>query len=233
MKQILGMGVLAAALSQIAPVQAQAANEWNSTTAYEKVGTIVSHQGQLYSNKWWTINENPSLSGQWGVWTKVNGTLMTPSPTSVATSKPSSAPTAPTAPPTNNCSAAAWLSNTAYTTGQSVSYNGRSYKAQWWTRGNAPSENVGVGLPWTDLGTCAATVTPTIKPTVAPTSAPTVAPTTKPTSTPVPTVAPTVKPTAVPTPTVVPTIKPTATSIPTVVPTIKPTVAPTPTAVPT
>ncbi|WP_051534840.1 M60 family metallopeptidase [Deefgea rivuli] len=246
MKQILRIGILAAAISQIAPVQA-AVSEWNSTTAYETAGTVVSYQGQLYSNKWWTKNDSPSLSGQWGVWGLVSGTVNTPVPTSAATVKPSAVPTlAPTAAPiitsaptANNCSAAAWNSSTAYTTGQSVSFNGRNYKAQWWTQGNIPANNVGVGLPWIDLGACAAaatpaiTVKPTPTPTIKPSSTPTAAPTTKPTATPVPTAAPTLKPTATPVPTAAPTVKPTATPVPTATPTVKPTATPVPTAVPT
>jgi chitodextrinase len=241
MKQILRIGLMAAAISQIAPVQA-ATSEWSSTTAYETTGTVVSYQGQLYSNKWWTINDNPSLSGQWGVWAKVSGTVNTPVPTTVATTKPSAVP-APTvapiitsAPAASNCSAAAWNSSTAYTTGQSVSYNGRTYKAQWWTQGNVPSANVGVGLPWTDLGACAAatpvatakpsaTPAPTAVPTLAPTATPTVKPSATPTA--IPTATPTVKPTASPVQTAVPTAAPTAT------PTVKPTASPAPTAVPT
>ncbi|QZA77125.1 M60 family metallopeptidase [Deefgea tanakiae] len=211
MKQMLRIGVLAAVISQIAPVQAATASEWSSSKTYETAGTVVSYQGQLYSNKWWTINDNPSLSGQWGVWVKVSGAVNTPIPTSAVTTKPSAAPTnAPTAAPVvtsaptaTSCSSAAWSSSTAYTTGQSVSYKGRTYKAQWWTRGNVPSDNVGVGLPWGDLGACSTTVTPTIKPTVTATAAPTA----------LPTAAATVKPTATPAPTAVPTLKPTATPV--------------------
>jgi len=230
MKQMLRIGVLAAVISQIAPVQAATVTEWSSSKTYETAGTVVSYQGQLYSNKWWTKNDNPSLSGQWGVWVKVSGAVNTPAPTmapttsAAPTNAPTAAPIVTSAPTATSCSAAAWNSSTAYTTGQSVSYNGRTYKAQWWTRGNVPSENVGVGLPWTDLGACSTAVTATIKPTVAATVAPTAAPTVKPTATVVPTAVPTIKPSAAPT--VAPTVKPTATSVPTAAPTVKPTATP-------
>ncbi|MER8182777.1 glycosyl hydrolase family 18 protein [Kitasatospora sp. NPDC094015] len=42
---------------------------WNAATVYATAGTKVSWKGHTYTNKWWTTNEDPSLSGQWGVWT--------------------------------------------------------------------------------------------------------------------------------------------------------------------
>jgi chitinase len=51
-----------------------------------------------------------------------------------------------------SCSAPAWNSTTAYTGGQSVSYNGHTWTAKWWTQGDTPgnnSQNV-----WTDNGPC-------------------------------------------------------------------------------
>ncbi|GHA35075.1 glycosyl hydrolase family 18 protein [Photobacterium aphoticum] len=31
-------------------------------------GDVVSHKGKEYSAKWWTTNEEPGTTGQWGVW---------------------------------------------------------------------------------------------------------------------------------------------------------------------
>ncbi|GAA2743858.1 MULTISPECIES: glycosyl hydrolase family 18 protein [Kitasatospora] len=45
-----------------------AAPSWNSATVYATAGTKVSWKGHYYTNKWWTQNEDPTLSGQWGVW---------------------------------------------------------------------------------------------------------------------------------------------------------------------
>ncbi|QLG88277.1 hypothetical protein HQ393_08460 [Chitinibacter bivalviorum] len=41
---------------------------WSATTSYDKAGTVVSYGKHNYQSKWWTVNENPSLTGQWGVW---------------------------------------------------------------------------------------------------------------------------------------------------------------------
>ncbi|WP_410497491.1 carbohydrate-binding protein [Chitinibacter sp. S2-10] len=73
--------------------------------------------------------------------------------------------------PPPNCVDAAWNSATAYTGGQKVSYNGRTYQAQWWTQGEQPDLNTGSGKPWKDLGACYApppTPTPTPTPTATP-----------------------------------------------------------------
>ncbi|WP_078660928.1 chitinase [Streptomyces sp. NRRL B-24484] len=40
---------------------------WNASTVYTN-GNKVSYQGHNYHAKWWTQNEIPTNSGQWGVW---------------------------------------------------------------------------------------------------------------------------------------------------------------------
>ncbi len=47
-----------------------------------------------------------------------------------------------------SCTAPAWVSGQAYTGGQIVSYQGREYKAKWWTQ-QTPG-----GSEWEDLGAC-------------------------------------------------------------------------------
>ena len=65
------------------------------------------------------------------------------------------------------CSAPAWNANTVYVgdaslgdgKGEVVSYNGRQYRAQWWTQNNLPT----AAGPWLDLGACATgNVLPTV-----------------------------------------------------------------------
>ncbi|KAF9425431.1 hypothetical protein BGZ94_007534 [Podila epigama] len=41
---------------------------WNAATVYNTAGTKVTHGGHLFTNQWWTTNETPSTSNQWGVW---------------------------------------------------------------------------------------------------------------------------------------------------------------------
>ena len=40
---------------------------WDSGAVYNG-GDQVQHQNNLYEAKWWTTNEDPSTTGQWGVW---------------------------------------------------------------------------------------------------------------------------------------------------------------------
>ncbi|WP_236791425.1 chitinase [Amycolatopsis sp. GM8] len=50
-----------------------------------------------------------------------------------------------------SCAVAAWSATTAYNGGASVSYNGHSWTAKWWTYGDTPGGPAGV---WTDNGAC-------------------------------------------------------------------------------
>ncbi|WP_157670862.1 glycosyl hydrolase family 18 protein [Chitinibacter sp. GC72] len=197
-----------------------AATAWNSTTVYTG-GEIVTYQGTDYKAKWWTQGNVPGAE-QWGPWEAQGPVSATPVPTATtaptatpvttATSAPTATPKPTATPAVGTCVDAAWNSSTAYTGGQKVSYNGRTYQAQWWTSGDQPDLNTGSGKPWKDLGACGPVVaTPTPTATVAPTATPVVTATPTPTATPVVTATPTatpVGPTPTPTPVVTPTVPP-------------------------
>ncbi|AJS59949.1 glycosyl hydrolase family 18 protein [Paenibacillus sp. IHBB 10380] len=51
------------------------------------------------------------------------------------------------------CSVAAWNANSVYTGGQRASYNGNSYEAKWWTRGDQPDQSGTAGV-WKLIGLC-------------------------------------------------------------------------------
>ncbi|MDD1781267.1 glycosyl hydrolase family 18 protein [Enterovibrio sp. ZSDZ35] len=42
-------------------------NAWLAGEIYNS-GDVVTHNGMEYSAKWWTTNEEPGTTGQWGVW---------------------------------------------------------------------------------------------------------------------------------------------------------------------
>jgi chitodextrinase len=48
-----------------------------------------------------------------------------------------------------------WDAGAVYTGGETSSYNGRNYTAQWLTQGNQPN----LGGAWFDNGTCVSTIT--------------------------------------------------------------------------
>jgi chitinase len=71
---------------------------WSATAVYTQ-GNVVSHNGRQYRARWWTQNENPSTSGQWGVWEDLgpcSGTNPTATPI-----PPTSTPQSTFQPPTN------------------------------------------------------------------------------------------------------------------------------------
>jgi chitinase len=215
------------AVIAIASTSAFAATAWNSSTVYTG-GEIVTYQGKDYKAKWWTQGNVPGTE-QWGPWELQSGSV-TPTATPVApTATPVAAtptPVAPTATPTpavGNCANAAWAESSIYVGGNLVSYNGRNYKAKWWTQGNAPGTND----VWQDLGACDGKATPT------PTATPVVTATPKPTATPVVTASPTPTATPVVTATPKPTATPVVTASPTPTATPVVTTSPIPTATPT
>src|SRR4051794_39563531 len=68
---------------------------------------------------------------------------------------PTTVPTTPpggggTTPPSGTCTAAAWSASAVYVGGNLVSYNGHTWKAQWWTQGETP----GQAQVWLDQGAC-------------------------------------------------------------------------------
>ncbi|SDM32577.1 glycosyl hydrolase family 18 protein [Paenibacillus jilunlii] len=105
---------------------------WNAATVYTK-GQQASYGGVLYEAQWWTQGERPDLSGAFGVW-KVVGTCGNTTPAPTATVKPTSTPVQTATPvPTATVSpsvtpgVSAWAAGVAYTTGDKVSYSGKTY----------------------------------------------------------------------------------------------------------
>ena len=67
---------------------------------------------------------------------------------------PSPAPAPPAVPPTSG--ATTWSASSIYTAGMTVTENGVTYNANWWTQGADPAHNnggLGTGQPWTIVST--------------------------------------------------------------------------------
>ncbi|MFO6425192.1 glycosyl hydrolase family 18 protein [Motilimonas sp. KMU-193] len=126
------------------------------------------------------------------------GIIPTQEPTIEPTVTPTNEPTTePTPIPTTEPSGE-WNASSVYLSGDIVTYQGKTYKAKWWTQGTEPGSTQ--WGPWEALD---GVVTPTVEPTEEPTPFPTAEP-------PLPTAEPTVEPTVEPTlePTAEPTIVP-------------------------
>lgn len=223
----LSQSIIAASLVMIGNqvMAADCATPWSANTTYAAGGTVVSQNGHNYSNKWWTLNEDPSKSGSWGVWSDLgvcgaNNATPTPSTSPAVTAAPTTAPTAspkPTATPVVTTapvgSCTVWREGNNYKAGEVVSYNGVTYTAQsthtayvgaGWTPATTPTL-------WKAGGSCGV-VTPTATPvvTATPTATPKVTPTASPTATPkvTPTISPSPTPAICPIPTSLPLPRP-------------------------
>ncbi|WP_373279520.1 glycosyl hydrolase family 18 protein [Chitiniphilus eburneus] len=208
---------------------------WQEGNTYA-AGTMVSYEGRDYRalathTAYTGTNWNPAASPT--LWVKIGASADTPAaPVVTPTATPAPAPQ-PTGAPNTGCFQA-WGSDNVYVGGDQVTYNGRNYKAKWWTRGDNPTASGQWGV-WQDLGACGGgdvtptPVPPTPTPVVTPTPTPVVTPTPTPVVTPTPTPVVTPTPTPVVTPTPTPVVTPTPT--PVVTPTPTPVVTPTPTPV--
>ncbi len=101
--------------------------DWNANTVYN-TGDVVCYEGSYWEAQWYTQNEKPGTTGQWGVWKPYAGTIT--SPTKVPEPVPSSSTQTEQYP--------SWNANTVYDTGDIVSHKGKNWKAGWYTFGDEP-----------------------------------------------------------------------------------------------
>ncbi|MGL4268583.1 MAG: lytic polysaccharide monooxygenase, partial [Plesiomonas sp.] len=80
---------------------------WDINSTYQ-ANDLVTYNGVQYKAQWWTKGETPGVSS---VWLKVNVSGG------------------------GSTQSAVWSADIAYTAGQTVTYQGSSYKARWWTKG--------------------------------------------------------------------------------------------------
>lgn len=73
---------------------------WNSATIYT-IDMTASHNGREWRARWWTQNEVPGTTGEWGVWQDLGACNIGPSstPTRTATSTRTATPGGPTNTP--------------------------------------------------------------------------------------------------------------------------------------
>ncbi|MFN8445015.1 MAG: glycosyl hydrolase family 18 protein [Caldilineaceae bacterium] len=144
---------------------------WNTATSYQ-ADQLVAHNGNQWRAKWWTQNEEPGTTGEWGVW-EDRGACGAPPPPTTTPVPPTPTPLLPTvtAPATagtstpTSCTASAWNVSAIYQADQVVSYNGRQWRAKWWTQGEQPGTTGQWGV-WEDRGPCNGSNTPVATATV-------------------------------------------------------------------
>ncbi|XZG69032.1 glycosyl hydrolase family 18 protein [Chitinibacteraceae bacterium HSL-7] len=132
-------GAYAASCTGVAP--------WDAAKVYASGGTSVTQNNHLYQNKWWTQGDDPSKSGEWGVWTDkgvCDGVVPTPTPVATPTPSPvtpipvtptpvtptpSPVTPAPVTPTPSTCQEWVESNSKAYNAGDVVSYKGSTYTA--------------------------------------------------------------------------------------------------------
>ncbi|PJE79408.1 Chitinase A [invertebrate metagenome] len=156
---------------QVSPVQGSTAtssgNQWSRNTVYNTGGSIVTHNGKQYKNKWWTQGEEP---GQSNVWELIESLA----PGEISNWTPSKAyPNADTIirhngvtyrnkwyantgeepgvsavwERTDSASDAGgtkqWSPSATYSSpGTEVIHNGTKYRNKWWTKGDEPGQSM-------------------------------------------------------------------------------------------
>lgn len=100
---------------------------WKAKQAYGK-GDRVLYQDRLYEAQWYTRNEAPDKS-VWLAWAEIGFTVECPAPTR------------------------RWTASAVYEKPATVAFDGRIWRAKWWTRNQVPGTANG---PWQDAGSCSA-----------------------------------------------------------------------------
>lgn len=148
-------------------------SEWSAKKVYN-TGDKVIYDGKIWEAQWYTQNEAPGTTGQWGVWQErgiASNPVVSTTPTATVTTPGSYEP---------------WDSQLVYLEGDIVSYNGKNWIAGWYTINEEPGTTGQWGV-WQEYK---GTQTPTVAPTQTPTTS-TVAPTTVPPTSSAPTQTPT------------------------------------------
>lgn len=107
-------------------------NTFDINKVYNSGDTVI-FEGNTYKARWWTQGAKPDPNNLWGVWELIETTVEKPTP------KPEPEPEIP--------SADTYISSAVYSGGDTVIYQGKAYKAKWWTQGTAPDPSNTWG-PW-------------------------------------------------------------------------------------
>ncbi len=105
--------------------EAPATETWDASKVYNSGDTVI-YNGKYYQAQWWTQGETPGSSA-WGAWKEIGD---------AADSTDSTEPAEPEMPAENT-----WSASAIYNSGDTVIYDGKTYRAQWWTQGEVPGSS--------------------------------------------------------------------------------------------
>lgn len=120
---------------------------WRSGKAYDE-GAKVVWQGRVYQAKWWTQNNQPDAPVKhiWETPWRYLGPVLESDRVAVRAGAAADG------------TRARWSAESVFVAGDEVEYQGKAYRAKWWTQGDAPQEDPDQPYdhPWEYLGEVAA-----------------------------------------------------------------------------
>jgi len=113
---------------------------WDAAKTYASAGNIVLYNSVVYRNQWWAGSADiPGTNTTWAIVGTCTGN---------GGNGGGNGQTCGTV--------AGWAIGSIYTAGNQVAFNGRIYKARWWTQGDQPDLNSADGQVWQFIGNCPA-----------------------------------------------------------------------------
>ncbi|SFD55855.1 Por secretion system C-terminal sorting domain-containing protein [Chitinophaga sp. CF118] len=111
---------------------------WDASKIYETAGTIVLYNSVVYRNQWWAgAADIPGSNTTWAVVGTCTGNGGNGGGNG------------------ESCgTVAGWAIGSIYVSGNQAAYNGKIYKARWWTQGERPDLNSADGQVWQFISNC-------------------------------------------------------------------------------
>ena len=116
---------------------------WRTSKAYEE-GAKVVWQGRVYQAKWWSQNNQPDapVKHVWDTPWRYLGPVLESDRVAVRAEAPS------------NGARMRWSAENVFVAGDEVEYQGKAFRAKWWTQGDVPREDPDQPYdhPWEFIG---------------------------------------------------------------------------------
>lgn len=116
---------------------------WRTGKAYEE-GAKVVWQGRVYQAKWWSQNNQPDapVKHVWDTPWRYLGPVLESDRIAVRAEAPA------------NGARVRWSAESVFVAGDEVEYQGKAFRAKWWTQGEPPQEDPDQAYdhPWEYLG---------------------------------------------------------------------------------
>ena len=110
---------------------------WNSTSVYTE-GDAVTYSTCTWNAQWWTQGDEPGTTGEYGVWRTTDETCDTTSDSDSSSENSDSDGSTDESSNSSANTSTSYIADTVYIKDETVTYQGCTYTAQWWTQGEEP-----------------------------------------------------------------------------------------------